>query len=57
MRAHAPPAQSASAPARPGHEIGARCLDAHHAPGDLLVYGVIENLLGWFGLSVPGCRP
>ena len=33
------------------YEIGARWRpDARHAPGDLLAYGVIENLLGWFGL-------
>jgi hypothetical protein len=33
------------------YEIGARWgTDARHAPEDLLAYGVIENLLGWFGL-------
>jgi len=32
------------------HEIGVRWTsDGQHAPGDLLAYGVIENLLGWFG--------
>jgi hypothetical protein len=34
------------------YEIGARCSpDPHHTPGNLLAYGVIENLLGWFGLA------
>jgi hypothetical protein len=33
------------------YEIGTRHgAGARHLPGDLLAYGVIENLLGWFGL-------